>query len=82
VGAFYADDRNSVRTERYGVLDLRAGWKLERGQWRLTPYVAVSNLTDTLYNDNVRLNAGFGRYYEPAAGVQVQGGVGIAYSFE
>lgn len=82
VGAFYADDRNSVRTERYGVLDFRAGWKLEKGQWRLTPYVAVSNLTDTLYNDNVRLNAGFGRYYEPAAGVQVQGGLGIAYSFE
>jgi len=42
----------------------------------------VSNLTDTLYNDNVRLNAGFGRYYEPAAGVQVQGGLGLAYRFD
>jgi len=82
IGEFYADDANSVVTEAYGVLDLRLGWKAEWGKWRLTPYLAVSNLTDTVYNDNVRLNAGFGRYYEPAAGVQVQGGLGVAYRFE
>ena len=82
VGEFYADDANAVRTEAYGVLDFRMGWKGDWGRWRLTPYLAVSNLTDTLYNDNVRLNAGFGRYYEPAAGVQVQGGLGLAYRFD
>jgi len=81
-GAFYADDSNSVRTEAYGVLDFRVGWKGELGRWRVTPYIAVSNLTHTVYDDNVRLNAGFGRYYEPAAGVEVQGGLGIAYRFE
>ncbi len=82
IGEFYADNANSVVTEAYGVLDLRLGWKAEWGKWRLTPYLAVSNLTDTVYNDNVRLNAGFGRYYEPAAGVQVQGGLGVAYRFQ
>jgi iron complex outermembrane recepter protein len=82
IGAFYANDTNAVRTEAYGVLDYRMGWKAEWGAWRLTPYVSMSNITDTVYNDNVRLNAGFGRYYEPAAGFEIQGGLGIAYSFE
>jgi len=82
VGGFYADDANEVRTEVYGVLDFRMGWKAEWGLWTLTPYVAVSNMIDTVYNDNVRLNAGFGRYYEPAPGTEIQGGLGVAYRFE
>ena len=82
VGAFYANDANTVRTEAYGTLDFRMGWKVAWGAWRITPYLSASNITDTVYNDNVRLNASWGRYYEPAAGFEAQGGVGIAYSFE
>jgi iron complex outermembrane receptor protein len=82
VGSFYANDANTERTEAYGALDFRMGWKGTWGGWQLTPYIAVSNLTETVYDDNVRLNAFGGRYYEPAAGVQVQGGLGVAYRFE
>jgi iron complex outermembrane receptor protein len=82
VGSFYANDANTERTEAYGALDFRMGWKGNWGGWQLTPYIAVSNLTETVYDDNVRLNAFGGRYYEPAAGVQVQGGLGVAYRFE
>jgi len=81
VGAFSANDANTVETESYGLLDLRAGWRGEIGSWQLGPYVGLSNLTDTDYNDNVRLNAFGGRYFEPAPGFAVQGGLSLEYGF-
>lgn len=81
VGAFWADDANTVETESYGLLDLRVGWRGEIGAWQLGPYVGLGNLTDTDYNDNVRLNAWGGRYYEPAPGFAVQGGLSLSYEF-
>ena len=63
------------------MLDLRAGWRGEIGSWQLGPYVGLSNLTDTDYNDNVRLNAFGGRYFEPAPGFAVQGGLSLEYGF-
>ena len=51
------------------------------GSWRVGPYIAVQNLTDRTYDDNVRLNAFGGRYFEPAPGVTVQGGVSLSYDF-
>jgi iron complex outermembrane receptor protein len=43
--------------------------------------VALDNLFDTLYIDNLRLNAGFGRYYEPAPEFTASGGIGLRYHF-
>lgn len=43
------------------------------------PYVAVNNLLDREYNDNLRVNAGFGRYYEPAADRVVLGGLSVTF---
>ncbi|MFL2935482.1 MAG: TonB-dependent receptor domain-containing protein [Myxococcota bacterium] len=81
IGAFFANDANTVETESYGLLDLRAGWRGQIGAWQLGPYVNLSNLTDTKYNDNVRLNAFGGRYFEPAPGFAVQGGLSLEYVF-
>ncbi|MEE3326398.1 MAG: TonB-dependent receptor, partial [Myxococcota bacterium] len=55
IGAFFANDANTVETESYGLLDFRVGWRAEIGSWQLGPYMALSNLTNTKYNDNVRL---------------------------
>ena len=82
IGAFWANDANTVQSDSYGLLDLRAGWRTEIGSWRLGPYVAFSNLTDSVYDDNVRLNAFGGRYFEPAPGGTVQGGLSVSYVFE
>ena len=35
VGSFYADDANTVKTEAYGALDFRLGWKGHWGRWRV-----------------------------------------------
>ncbi len=81
VGAFWADDANTVQTDAYGLLDLRLGWRGEIGSWKLAPYLALANLTDSVYDDNVRLNAN-GGYFEPAAGFAVQGGLSLSYLFD
>ena len=81
IGAFFANDANTVETESYGLLDFRVGWRAEIGSWQLGPYMALSNLTNTEYNDNVRLNAFGGRYFEPAPGFAVQGGLSVEYAF-
>jgi iron complex outermembrane receptor protein len=85
VGAFYADDANQVRTDSYGVLDLRVGWRLERGRLRLVPQVGVNNMLDEPYIDYVRTGeraTPASRIFEPAPGIEVYGGLSVAWTFE
>ncbi|MBW2698566.1 MAG: TonB-dependent receptor [Deltaproteobacteria bacterium] len=81
VGTFYANDANTVEADSYGVVDLRAGWEIEIGSWLLMPHVGVNNILDQTYDDNVRINATAGRYFEPAPEIEVYGGVTLAYRF-
>jgi iron complex outermembrane receptor protein len=81
VGAFFADDANTVESEPYVVGALRFGLDWRFGAWTVSPFVALDNLFDTLYIDNLRLNAGFGRYYEPAPEFTASGGIGLRYHF-
>jgi iron complex outermembrane receptor protein len=81
VGAFFADDANQVRTDSFGVVDLRAGWRLERGRLRVTPQIGVNNLLDADYIDNVRTDEqadASSRIFEPAPGIEVYGGLSVA----
>lgn len=81
IGAFFADDANAVRTESYGVLDLRTGWRIDLGRWRLTPQVGINNLLDEAYIDNVRTGetaTPTSRIFEPAPGLEVYGGLSVA----
>jgi iron complex outermembrane receptor protein len=64
----YADDANRERVAGYVVANARLAWEGRRAGARATPYLAINNLFDIDYTDNLRVNAGFGRYYEPAAG--------------
>jgi iron complex outermembrane receptor protein len=81
VGEFFADDANTVKNEPYVVGGLRFGLDRRFGDWTITPYVALDNLFDTEYIDNLRLNAGFGRYFEPAPEFTASGGIGLSYHF-
>jgi iron complex outermembrane receptor protein len=80
-GRFYADNANSVATGDYLVSNLRAGFRWERDRWSCEPFAGVNNLFDEDYMSNIRLNAAFGRYYEPAPGRNVYGGVRLSYGF-
>jgi len=81
VNSFYADNSNLVKTEPYTVSNLRLGYKLELDNWMISPFMGVNNLFNEAYNSNVRINATFGRYYEPAPLRNFQGGVSARVSF-
>jgi len=81
VGRFYADNANRVKTDAYVVSNLRAGYRWTSGHWNFEPFFGVNNLFNKEYMDNIRLNASFGRYYEPAPERNAYAGVSLRYGF-
>ena len=81
VGKFYADNANQVETDDYLVSNLRFGFRWQREKWSFEPFLGVNNLLDKQYMDNIRLNASFGRYYEPAPERNLYGGVLLRFDF-
>lgn len=64
----YVNDVNTeaLRTAPWTSVGLRGGWDGQVGGWRVSPFVAVLNVTDERYAGSVVVNAAFNRYYEPA----------------
>ena len=82
VGKFFVDNANSAVNESYRVVNLRVGHvDLRFGDWLLSPFVGLNNLTDEQYAANARINAFGGRYFEPAPERHFYGGVAIRYNF-
>jgi iron complex outermembrane receptor protein len=81
-GSFFADDANSVETGDYLVSNVRGGYRWQVDSWAIEPFVGINNLLDEDYMSNIRLNAAFGRYYEPAPGRNAYAGVLLSYRFE
>ena len=84
VGPFFADDANQVRTRGYGVLDLRAGYRLELGGFRITPHIGINNVADESYIDNVRTGeraTAASRILEPGPLREIYGGLSLGYVF-
>jgi iron complex outermembrane receptor protein len=78
VGKLYANDANSVSDKGYLNSNLNIGYKIKTKTLSLTPYLGVNNLFDVTYNDNIRINAFGGRYYEPAPGIGIFAGIRAA----
>jgi len=81
VGSFFADNANNVKTGSYIVSDLRAGYRWSLQRWELQPFLGVNNLFDEHYTGNIRINASFGRYFEPAPERNVFAGVELRCGF-
>lgn len=77
VGALYADDANAAQDNAYLDAGLRLGYSRNFSKWSLHPFFGVNNLLGAEYNDNIRINAFGGRYYEPGAGRHFWGGVRV-----
>ncbi len=73
------DDDNTAEVPGYLVLNARLAWTGTWGGVEVQPYLALNNAFDIDYIDNLRVNGGFGRYYEPAAGRVMAGGLSIRY---
>ncbi|MGH8034811.1 MAG: TonB-dependent receptor domain-containing protein, partial [Lysobacterales bacterium] len=81
VGPFFANNANTVETDAYFVSNLRTGYRWTSDAWSFEPFVGVSNLFDEAYMDNIRINATFGRYYEPAPERNIYAGAELRYGF-
>ncbi len=79
IGGQYADDANAVKIDPYLVVNARLGFIQHFNNWELEPSIGLNNLFDQFYYSNIRINAAAGRYYEPAAGVQVFGSIKIRF---
>jgi iron complex outermembrane receptor protein len=77
----YGDSANTVLIDDYALANLRMGWDFELDSLVLSPFIGVNNLSDQTYTANVRVNAGFNRYFEPGPGRTGYGGVTVNWKF-
>ena len=70
-----------MKTDSYNVANLRAGLKRTVKQWDISPFIGINNMFNEEYFDNIRLNANFGRYFEPAPERNYYAGVNVRYNF-
>ena len=80
--SFFADNANTVKSDSYKLSGLRAGYTHKWHGLEISPFVGINNLLDEEYFDNVRLNAGFGRYFEPAPERNYYGGISLRYNLD
>jgi iron complex outermembrane receptor protein len=59
-------------------MNTRIGGRITVGDLALSPVFAVSNLFDRTYAGSIVVNAAAGRYFEPAPGRTIYGGLSIA----
>lgn len=81
VDDLYLNNANTERSSSYVVSNLRAGFEMQSGRWRISPFIGVNNVFDEAYSGNVRINAFGGRFFEPAPERNVYAGLAVGYSF-
>lgn len=65
-GELYADNANRTSVGSSSVSNLRVGYNGIFDDWELASFLGINNLFDEEYNNNIRINAFGGRYFEPA----------------
>jgi len=75
----FVDDENTSKNDAYTVVDARIGFEKKFRKWLVEPFGGVRNIGDEEYNNNVRINANGGRYFEPAPGTNWFTGIRIGY---
>jgi len=76
-----ADNANSAEAEDYLVVNLRVGYEREYRGFDLGIFGAINNMTGQRYTDNLRINDGNMRFFEPAVGLNFHYGVSASYHF-
>jgi len=77
----FADNANSAVVSGATVANVRIGLKKSVGKLDIEPFIGISNVFDTDYTANVRINAFGGRYFEPGPDRSVYGGVSVRFSY-
>jgi len=77
--AYFVDDGNTEQTESFSLSNLRAGYDLDAGAWRVSPFVGINNIFDTVHTASITINARGARYYEPGTQFDIYGGLTLRY---
>ncbi|MES2519968.1 MAG: TonB-dependent receptor [Bacteroidota bacterium] len=78
ISKIYADDANTTINNGYVTVNLRVGYKKNISNFQIEPFIGVNNLLNEIYNANVQINAAANRYFEPASGSFVFGGITVS----
>jgi len=73
------NDLNTQYAPGYGTLSLGTGYVFETASTTVSTFLRVQNLFDKNYAGSVIVNESNGRYFEPAPGCSVFGGVHITW---
>jgi len=77
----YVNDLNDEATPSYFVAAAHAGYVWQLRPWRINAFARLDNIFDKRYAGSAIINAGFGRYYEPAPGRSWVAGLNASYAF-
>lgn len=77
----YVDDINSQAAPGYGIVGLRAGYRLAYGALAFNAFARVDNLLNRQYAGSVIVDETSLRFYEPAPDRTYLAGVGLKYTF-
>jgi iron complex outermembrane recepter protein len=75
------NDANSVFQESFHLVNIRAGWRKNLGDWDLELFAGVDNLLDESYSLGNDLNGFGGRFYQPAPTRNWYGGVKLGLNY-
>jgi len=73
------NDLNTDAAAGYATLDLVGGHTFTRGHARIATFLRLNNLGDRHYAGSVIVNENNGRYFEPAMGRNVFGGMTVSW---
>jgi iron complex outermembrane recepter protein len=77
IGELYADDANLTKNNSYATVNLRVGYRKQIKSLSLEPFIGINNLFNEIYNANILINATGNRYFEPAQGSFLFGGMTV-----
>lgn len=77
IGELYANNANTATVSAYSIAHFKVGYKLQLGAIEWSPFAGINNILDVRYNDNIRINAFGGRFFEPGPERHVYGGVRV-----
>ncbi len=77
----YVNDQNDQSAPGYVIAAAHAGYQWRVADWEISTFARVDNVFNRHYAGSAIINAGFGRYYEPAPGRNWVAGISGAYQF-
>jgi iron complex outermembrane receptor protein len=66
IGERYADNANTAKADGYAVVGIHGSYRVKTAGSQVRLYAGIDNLFDERYDDNLRINAASGRFFEPA----------------